>query len=206
MIPSDYATDVFVNCPFDKRYKSIFEAIVFAVFDCGFRARCALEFGDSSQVRIDTLFSLISGCKYGLHDISRTELDQQTKLPRFNMPLELGMFLAAKRFGAGKQKDKVCLVLDSEQYRYQQYISDISGQDIRAHNGKPKQAIKAVRDWLRDASRRTTIPGGSEIYRRYRLFSQDYLPALCRELRLRRDELTFIEYAALVADSLRENG
>ncbi len=205
MTRNDYATDVFINCPFDRRYKPLFEAIVFSVFDCGFRARCTLEIGDSSQVRIDTLFGLISKCKYGLHDISRTDLDSQTKLPRFNMPFELGMFLAAKRFGTGRQSEKVCLILDSEKHRYQKYISDISGQDIRTHRGRPREAIKVVRDWLRDASKRTTIPGGSEIHRRYRLFLQE-LPILCSKLRLEKNELTFNDYALLVETWLRENG
>jgi len=48
------------------------------------------------------------------------------------MPLELGIFLGAKRFGGPKQKRKNCLILDREKYRYQQYCSDIAGQDIKA--------------------------------------------------------------------------
>jgi hypothetical protein len=44
------------------------------------------------------IFKLIEGCQFGIHDISRTELDTDSQLPRFNMPLELGMFLGAQRF------------------------------------------------------------------------------------------------------------
>lgn len=202
---SGYATDVFINCPFDRRYRCIFRAIVFSVFDCGFRARCAQEVDDSSEIRVEKIFKIISECKYGLHDISRTTLDSVTKLPRFNMPLELGMFLAAKRFGIKKQKQKVCLVLDTDQYRYQKFISDISGYDIRKHNNSPAEAIKIVRNWLRDASKHKTIPGGAEICRRYKAFVKD-LPLLLKELKIQMTEITFNEYADFVSIWLKQNG
>jgi hypothetical protein len=149
---SRYAKSVFINCPFDAQYKPLFEAIVFAIFHCGFRPRCALEIDDSSEVRIDKVFKIIADCKYGIHDISRTEVTSAAGLPRFNMPLELGMFLAAKRFGTGEQKQKVCLILDSLPYRYQQFISDIAGQDIQVHSNSVQAAITVVRNWLRNAA------------------------------------------------------
>lgn len=81
--------NVFINCPFDEEYKPIFYSIVFAVFDCGFNPRCALEVIDAAQVRIDKINNIIEECTFGFHDISRTELDNEFNLPRFNMPLEL---------------------------------------------------------------------------------------------------------------------
>ncbi len=117
MIPIEYGSAVFINCPFDAQYKPIFEGVVFAVMDCGYWPRCALELDDSSEVRIDKIFKIIADCKYGVHDISRTEVTSASGLPRFNMPLELGIFLAAKRYGCSKQKKKVCLILDSAPYR-----------------------------------------------------------------------------------------
>jgi hypothetical protein len=39
-------------------------------------------------------------------------------------------------------------VLDRASYRFQQFISDIAGQDVVAHGGQPTRAIIAVRDWL----------------------------------------------------------
>lgn len=93
-------------------------AITFAVHDCGFKARCTLEIDDAGRVRIDNILDLIRDCRFGIHDISRTELDETHGLPRFNMPLELGLFLGATRFGEGEQEDKRCLILDRERYRY----------------------------------------------------------------------------------------
>jgi hypothetical protein len=111
----------------------LFHSIVFTVIHCGFRARCAQEIDDSGQVRIDKILKIVEDCQYGIHDLSRTELDRSSRLPRFNMPLELGLFLGAKRFGASLQRRKTCLILDRQPHRYQKFISDIAGQDIRSH-------------------------------------------------------------------------
>ena len=146
MANKEYTSDVFINCPFesDGVYKDIFDAIVFAVFYCSFRARCTLEEPDCSKVRIETIFRIISQCKYGIHDISLTELCEKNNLPRFNMPLELGIFLGAKEYGTKEQKKKTCLIMDKEKYRYQKFISDISGQDIKHHDSNPENAIRLV--------------------------------------------------------------
>lgn len=204
MAKSTYATQVFVNCPFDGFYKTLFEALVFAIADCGFRPRCALESDDSGQVRMDKIFSIISGCKFGIHDISRTELDSTNKLPRFNMPLELGVFLGARRYGSGRQQEKNCLILDRERYRYQKFISDISGQDIRDHGDEPRQAVIIVRNWLRSVSPDISIPGGEAIWKRYRSFRRK-LPTMCRKLKLVTTKLTFRDYTWLVSEWIREN-
>jgi hypothetical protein len=148
MAAASYEDSVFINCPFDPEYQAIFRAIVFTVHDCGFLARCALEVDDSGEVRIAKINRIIRECRHGIHDISRTELDRVENLPRFNMPLELGLFLGAREFGTGKQKQKRALILDVESYRFQKFCSDISGQDIKAHEGSADKAIRAIRNWL----------------------------------------------------------
>ncbi len=85
--------DVFVNCPFDTTYKPIFKAIVFTVTRSGLRARCALETDNAANNRLTTICDIINECRYGIHNISRTKTDGAPPLPRFNMPLELGLFL-----------------------------------------------------------------------------------------------------------------
>jgi len=204
MASSKYSSNVFINCPFDEQYQPLFQALFFAVVDCGFRVRCALEIDDGSEVRVDKIMRIIRESKYGIHDISRTELDPVNSLPRFNMPLELGMFLGAKRFGDSNQKRKACLILDYEQFRYQKFISDIAGQDINSHNNDPKLLITAVRDWLRGLSRRRSIPGGAAIFRRYLKFVQE-LPCLCDDLSIEPAELTYADYANVVSIWLRAN-
>lgn len=198
-----YDENVFINCPFDESYKPLFDAIVFAVFDCGFVARCALEEDDGSQIRVQKIFGIIAQCRLGVHDLSRVEVDRSTKLPRFNMPLELGAFIGAKHFGKGVQARKACLILDSERYRYQKFISDIAGQDIKAHENNPRAVIRVVRDWLRSYSP-ASIPSGSVIWSRYQLFEND-LPLLCKELKLNPKELIFNDYVLLVSRWLKIN-
>ena len=202
MQSTHYNDNVFINCPFDSDYKPLFDAMIFAIHDCGFVARCALEEGDTSQVRIDTIYNIIEDCRYAIHDISRTELDNTSDLPRFNMPLELGIFLGAKRFGGKKQKKKKCLVMVREQYQYQKFISDISGQDPLAHNNNPEEVVKVVRSWLNNVSGRQMIPGGGIIWRRYQGFLND-LPELTQNLRLEVEDLeSFKDYTGVVAEWL----
>jgi hypothetical protein len=122
------SASVFINCPFDEHYQPLFEAIVFCVAACGFVPRCTLELTDAGEVRIENIYRLIAQCNHSIHDISRTEVeDQPYRLPRFNMPLELGIFLGAKRFG-GRSSRKRCLIMDRAPYRYKRFISDIGGQ------------------------------------------------------------------------------
>jgi hypothetical protein len=200
--PPSPSKSVFINCPFDDGYRPIFEALVFAVYFLGFKARCAREADDSGEVRIAKIERIIEECNYGIHDISEVGLDLVNRLPRFNMPLELGMFLACKRFGGKSQKGKKCLILDVEQYRYQRFISDIAGQDIRDHARQPDRAIIAVRNWLAMASRRRHFPGGTAVVAHYQRFIGD-LPRLAAEAELDADALTFRDLSNLIVLWLR---
>lgn len=206
MATGGYDYDVFINCPFDPEYRPVLDALVFAVHDCGFQARCALEIDDSGRVRIENIVELIGECRYGIHDISRTELDAENELPRFNMPLELGLFLGATRFGSPKQKKKRSLILDRDPYRYQKFVSDIAGQDIKAHNGDPDLAMRHVRDWLRNSPIVSgfSIPGPQRIVERHHLFLEE-LPELCRRSHLDPDDLIFNDFTACVSEWLKEN-
>lgn len=190
---------VFINVPFDRRYKKLFDALVFSVHDSGFIARGAREQDDSSQVRLAKLYEIIGQCRYGIHDLSRVTLDSVNRLPRFNMPLELGIFLGAKRFGGKPHARKTCLILDREPYRYQIFCSDIGGQDIRAHHNDVGAAVGAVRDWLRTASRRPGLRGAKNMTQRYVQFRSE-LPAICRAARLDLHELGFLDYRTLVEE------
>lgn len=116
---ADINRDVFVNCPFDSQYRSFFYAIVFTVIRSGFVARCALETDNSADNRFDKICQIIKECRYGIHDISRTEADGNPPLPRFNMPLELGVFLGAKKYGGPAHRSKSCIIFDREPYRRQ---------------------------------------------------------------------------------------
>ncbi|HST57889.1 MAG TPA: hypothetical protein VLK84_04305 [Longimicrobium sp.] len=200
-----YDNSVFINCPFDSTYRPLFEAVTFAVYDCGFYPRCALEVDDSSQVRIEKINAIVRQSRLAIHDVSRTQLDKGTRLPRFNMPLELGIFLGAKAFGGAEQKRKVAIILDTEQYRYQKYISDIAGQDIRSHGGKVDEAIKVVRNFLSShAPADVLLPGGEMIITRYHGFRSE-LPKVCADLALDPADLTFGDLTRFIRGWMEAN-
>ena len=108
---------------------------------------------------VDKIYNIIDDCRYGIHDISRTELDVNSGLPRLICLWNWGIFLGAKRFGVEEhQKKKKCLVMDRELYRHQKFISDIAGQDVPSHNNSPEEVVKVVRDWILTESERRTFP------------------------------------------------
>jgi len=188
-----YGKSVFINAPFDRSRQELLRATVFAAVACGCNPRCALEIEDSSSPRIQKIADLIRSCACGIHDLSFMELDPKTRLPRFNMPFELGLFLGAKQFGSGRQKRKHCLVLDSQRHRYQKSMSDIAGQDIACHKGTEKGVITAIGKWLKSQS-----PSPPEIYERYRMF-KELLPRLSRkEFHVAEEQLTYGDYVRIV--------
>lgn len=188
--------DVFINCPFDADFAPTFQALIFTIFACGFRPRSARELDDAGQTRIDKLYQLIQECRYGIHDLSRTELDDEHKLPRFNMPLELGIFLGAKRFGDEAQREKRVLILDVEQYRYQKFISDLAGMDIHQHGGEATSAARETRDWLANVSRRQ-LPSGDKVVRLLDTFEAD-LPDIAIELEFDPKRIPYVDFERIV--------
>jgi hypothetical protein len=191
------ADDVFINCPFDDAFAPTFRALIFCILVCGFRPRSARELDDGSQTRIDKIYGLIADCRYGIHDLSRTELDPVHQLPRFNMPLELGLFLGAKRYGGKHQKAKRILILDVEQYRYQRFISDLAGMDIHGHDGEPIRALEKARDWLANVSRRD-LPSAARVRGVYEAFLAD-LPDLAAALEFDADHMPYVDFERIVA-------
>lgn len=203
-MPASRSASVFINCPFDSQYQPILDAIVFCVVACGFVPRCTLELPDAGDVRIEKIYRLIGECNLSVHDISRTEVaGQPYQLPRFNMPLELGIFLGAKRFG-GKSSHRRCIIMDRAPYRYKRFISDIGGQDVRAHDRNPAMAVRRVRDWLQSAPGKAAIPGGAIIWTQYQRFRRE-LPVIAEEAELDSTQLTFIDYHQLVINWLKEH-
>ncbi|HEY8504022.1 MAG TPA: hypothetical protein VIL46_05530 [Gemmataceae bacterium] len=181
-----YGTSVFLNCPFDDAYRPLFRALVFTVQVCGFVARCALEADDSGETRFAKILRLVEQSQFGIHDICRTELSAN-RLPRFNMPYELGLFIGFKYSGNATQQRKRLLILDSEPYRYQQFLSDIAGQDIRSHGDRTETLIKEVRHWLQNQTPRS-LPGADRLIESFRRFQGD-LPAVLDHLHKTPEDL-----------------
>lgn len=197
-----YRQSIFINCPFDRRYKPLLHGATFAVVRCGFVPRCALEREDSSEPRFERILRTIEECQYGIHDLSRIELD--SGFPRFNMPLELGLFLGAKRFGRHAQDKKSCLIFERTPHTYDRFISDFSGYDVASHRDDPARVVRAVRDWLSSAAQRRKIAGSHHVLRAYGAFRK-WLPGKCASVSLRVKDLTWVEFADLALEWSRSH-
>lgn len=191
---------VFVNCPFDAAYRPLFHAIIFTLKVCDYEPRSSLEADNAVETRFEKIVRIIRGCRFGIHDISRTE-PSPDGLPRFNMPLELGLFLGAAKYGGPDQRRKIALVLDRERFRFQRYLSDIAGQDIRAHDNKPENIIQEMRRWLVAVEPGQRLLGGQAITRLYHAF-QARLPLLLGELKIMEDEIEFNDLVLIITNWL----
>jgi hypothetical protein len=196
--------DVCINCRFDPVWHVKFEALAFSVIGCGFRVRCARELEDATGTRIDKLYRIIAESRYGIHDISCVEPDPDSGLPRFNMPLELGFFLAAKRYGGEGQKEKRCLIFDTAAYRYQTFISDLNGMDITPHEDEERTMVRKIRDFLFTTSRRKTIPTAQNLVNSYDAFC-NARPALLDAAGLGDEELIFADYEKLAIEWVKSD-
>ena len=196
------ARSIFVNCPFDAEYKTLFDAIIFTVVRCGFVARCALEVTETTGIRISRIAEIIRDCDHSIHDLSRMGLygNLGEEVPRFNMPFELGLFLGSREFGGPAGRKKSYLVLDTERHRYKRALSDIGGQDAEPHDDNVETAIERVRNYLdsRPITGDEPLPGVNVIKRELDEF-EVLVPSVAAAINLDPDRLTFSNRTQLIA-------
>ncbi len=123
----------------------------------------------SGDVRNHKIQSLIASCKYSIHDLCRSKSLGKGELPRFNMPYELGLDIGANAFGEEQLRSKKILILETEKYQYQKFISDLAGQDIEDHKDDPYLLIEKVRNWLSNNSNGISPPA-TVIWNAYNVF------------------------------------
>lgn len=122
--------------------------MLFCLVRFGLRPRIATERNNAGETRIDKISLLIQESEYSIHDLSRCQAREAGEHYRLNMPFELGMDFACRRYGEPPYSHKKILVLEEQKYRYQAALSDLAGIDIVPHEGRYELAVKAVRDWL----------------------------------------------------------
>jgi hypothetical protein len=179
--------NVFINCPFDADFQSCFEALLFAITASGYQARCALEDPDGANIRFDKLRRLIKESPRSIHDLSRIELGANA-LPRFNMPFELGLAMGAKYFGPPARRTNSALIMVREDYVLNAYLSDLGGNDPRAHNDNPHQVIRIVMRYLHTTPEGRVLQGPQISIARFERFKET-LPAMARDLQRAPDEV-----------------
>jgi hypothetical protein len=168
-----FEESVFINCPFDKDFEPILQAILFCVIYLGFEPRSATESNDSSAVRLDKIRGLIENSKYSVHDLSRCQAKKKGEHFRLNMPFELGMDYGCREFFGNGRETKRLLILEEKPYRYQAVLSDLSGCDIKAHAADFQKAVRHVRNWLVSEAN-INAEGASRILGAYADFQEWY--------------------------------
>lgn len=147
-LPASFESNVFINCPFDKEYKSLLRPLLFTVVYLGYTPRLASERLDSAENRVDKICELIYKSKYGIHDLSRLKANEVDEVYRLNMPFELGVDYGTREHGSREMKGKKYLILEEDPYEYKKALSDLSGVDIKNHNNEADEVVRAVRDWF----------------------------------------------------------
>jgi len=186
--------NVFINCPFDDDYYPLLKPLLFTVIFCDLKPRLS-ETKDGDDIRVRQIQDLILDSKYSIHDLSRILPKDEQDLPRFNMPFELGLDLGCKHFLKGVKK---CLILEEERYRYKEVISDISGQDISAHDNDPVVLVKMVRDWLYKVKRGNKPVAYTIIWDLYNEFVFDFDKDMRAE-KMDPDKMWEIPFSELIA-------
>jgi len=194
---------VFINCSFSDDYKKNFHSIIFTVISCGFRPRTAMEAGDAGDFRLDKIIKLITESPYSIHDLSAVKLDKKNKLPRFNMPFELGLVIGCKKVAGRKFSSRPLLVMERTAYTTQKCLSDIAGQDSLAHGGSVARIITIVRTWLLQQSGRLGIPGNVSIQKTFNSF-YEALPTLCEAAELDGSDISYPDFVVLAQQWLVE--
>jgi len=140
---SSSTRDVFLNFPFDVRYRNLYLALIAGTTALGMKPRCVLEI-ETTTDRLNRLLKLISSCQYSIHDLSRVQLDAAApRCPRFNMPFELGLTLAR----TGKlDPNHHWIVLEERPYRIQKSMSDLNGYDPYIHNGTVTGLLQVLKN------------------------------------------------------------
>ncbi len=198
-----FENSVFINCPFDDEYVPMVRALVFTIIYLDLDPKLSRT-ESSAYVRVSQIMNLIKNSKYGIHDLSRNVVMVAGQLPRFNMPYELGLDVGAAEFGTPKLKLKKILILDSERYRYHQYISDIGGQDIKDHGNDPERLMLKVREWISDNSV-VSPPPKSQIWKAFIQFRIDLVDRLAVDHTPNEiQEMTIGDYIRYVKDWIPE--
>ncbi len=173
MVEPGYSKSVFVNCPFDWEYAPILKAMLFCLVHFGLRPRLALERSNAGETRIDKISELIAASEYSIHDLSRCQAREGGEHYRLNMPFELGMDFACRRFGGPPFDRKKILVLEEQKYRYQAALSDLAGVDVESHEGRHDLAVRKVRNWLAGMEGFQKI-GAQQVLNEYEDFQEWY--------------------------------
>jgi len=164
---------VFLNVPYDSAFENLYLAYIAGLSVLGLIPRATLEI-PTSRRRLQRIADLIGQCAYSIHDLSRVQLDVNApRVPRFNMPFELGLAVAQDAGSRGES----WYVCETVPYRISKSLSDLNGTDVRIHGGTVKGVFGALCDIF---ARKTRQPSVQEMYRIYLVLRRS-LPNIMRQ-------------------------
>lgn len=170
---TDFSRSVFINCPYDKKFEPIMQAMLFCIVYLDLKPRIARERSNAAEVRLEKIVELIKSSQFSIHDLSRSRAARAGEFYRLNMAYELGIDDGCRRFKGGAWKDKKFLIIADRQFRYQKALSDIAGNDIETHSERYDVAIRKVRNWLVNEAGARNI-GAQRIINKYADFQEWY--------------------------------
>ncbi len=107
------------------------------------------------------------------------------------MPFELGLAVGAAHFGCGIDRD--FLVMCGVAHQDKAALSDMAGQDAKAHADEPRKLVECVRNFLVAKKGLGKALGGAEIWKRFESFTA-HLPAMATKAGLDPSELKTFDY------------
>lgn len=157
---------MFINCPFDKEYEPLLEAMLFCVVYFGLTPRLATERAEAGANRLDKILDLIRSSKFSIHDLSLCKSTKPDEYFRMNMPFEFGLDFGIRAGGQPRQNEKCFLVFERNQYDLKRALSDTAGQDFVSHSGDFEKIIEGVRNFF-VAEARLDLPGVAKVVSEY---------------------------------------
>ena len=141
---------VFLNIPYDAQFEELYLAYIVGLTQLGLKINATLAL--PNQDRLKRIVGLIEKSDVSIHDLSRIELS--SGVPRFNMPLELGLALFRSHITKGRHR---VFVFEKKAYRVQRSTSDVNGIDPQIHKGRPKGVMAGLRNIFYQSDS-TTVP------------------------------------------------
>ena len=132
---------VFLNVPFDEKYSPLLIALLAGLAALGRDPHCVLEVPSGGRNRLDRIYHLIAACGASIHDLSRVTASGPLRVPRFNMPFELGL-----AYAIAQHHPHSFFVLETRPHRLQASLSDLNGHDPHIHGGSQDGVLRCLLD------------------------------------------------------------
>lgn len=164
-LPSVSRNAVFINIPYDSRFRSLYLAYIVGLTQLGLEPRATLGIPGGER-RLDRILELIQGCAYSIHDLSRVELDRAApRVPRFNMPFEAGLAVTWAKLYPQRH---TWFVFETQNRRLLKSLSDLNGTDPNIHGGTVEGVMRELGNAFVRERDMPTVP---RMMRTYRLLS-----------------------------------